>query len=251
VVTGYDHIADHYDETRGGEPRGDEYAADIDAQFPPGEGPILEIGVGTGVVALGLRRRGRRVIGLDLSSPMLERARTRLGPVVVRSDALQMSIATASVAHAVSVWVVHSVSDPVQLFREAARVMRPEGRYVVCTVQRPSPGDEIGTIIAEMGTRVDLRLRAPRSRGVTLDQVLAWSGEAGLRGTVHLMERQWASSPDQELRAIALRTWPALRELDEADVEDVTRPAIDALRAMPEGDVVRRGSSEMVVLQRQ
>lgn len=248
VMTEFDQIADQYDETRGGEQRGDEYAADIDAQLPPGEGPILEIGVGTGVVALGLRRRGRTVIGLDLSSPMLNRARTRLGPVVVRSDALQMAIATASVAHAVSVWVVHSVADPVQLFHEAARVIRREGRYVVCATQRSGPDDEIGAIINEMGARVDARRGAPHPRGVSSDEVLDWAGRAGFTGTVHRFERQWDSTPDQELRAISLRTWPAMRELDEADIEEVTKPAIDALRAMPVTNVIRRVTAEMVVL---
>ena len=55
-MTEFDAIAEHYDETRGGERRGQEYADDIDAHLPAGDGPILEIGVGTGVVALGLRR---------------------------------------------------------------------------------------------------------------------------------------------------------------------------------------------------
>jgi hypothetical protein len=102
-MTEYDQLAEHYDETRGGEGRGDEYAADVDAHLPAGDGPILEIGVGTGVVALGLRRRGRLVIGLDLSAPMLSRARTRLGPVVVLSDAMSMALATGSVARRVGV----------------------------------------------------------------------------------------------------------------------------------------------------
>lgn len=100
--------------------------------------------MGTGVVALGLKRRGRRVVGLDLSAPMISRARARLGPVVVRSDAMDMAVATASIGHAVSVWVVHSVSDPVRLFREAARVLRPGGRYVVFATQRPAPDDTGG-----------------------------------------------------------------------------------------------------------
>jgi ubiquinone/menaquinone biosynthesis C-methylase UbiE len=83
--------------------------------------------VGTGVVALGLRRRGRRVLGVDLSFPMLSRARGRLGPVVACSDAMEMSLATASVAHAVSVWVMQSVAQPVRLLHEAARVIQPRG----------------------------------------------------------------------------------------------------------------------------
>ncbi len=247
-MTEFDELAGHYDETRGGEQRGDEYAADIEAQLPAGEEPILEIGLGTGVVALGLRRRGRTVLGLDLSAPMLARAYARLGPVVVCSDAMRMSIATSSIAHAVSVWVIHSVTDPVQLFREAARVIRPGGLYVVCATQRPAPDDKVGNIITEMSARVDLRRGASRPRGVSVDEVLSWAGEAGLTGEVHLLERQWRSSPSQELQAIALRQWPALRELDEAGIEEVTRPAIEALSALPATDHLRRATAEMVVL---
>jgi len=249
-VTEFDELAVHYDETRGGEQRGDEYAADIDARLPAGDGPILEIGVGTGVVALGLRRRGRTVLGLDLSAPMLARGRARLGPVVVRCDAMKMSVATSSVAHAVSVWVIHSVADPVQLFQEAARVIRPGGRYVVCATQHPVPDDKVGNIITEMTARVDVRRGASRPRGVSIDEVISWAGEAGFIGEVHLLERQWRSSPSQELEAIALRQWPALRELDEAGIVEVTRPAIEALLALPPTDHLRRATAEMVVLRR-
>lgn len=249
-MTEFDQLAEHYDETRGGEQRGDEYAEDVDAQLPPGEGPILEIGVGTGVVALGLRRRGRAVIGLDLSAPMLACARSRLGSVLVRSDAMRMSIATASVAHGVSVWVVHSVAEPVQLFREAARVIRPAGRYVVCATQRPALDDRVGQIIAEMSERVDTCRGASRPRGVTVEEVLDWAAIAGFAGNVHQVDRTWHSSPGEALTAIAYRTWPALRELDEAAIEEVTQSAVEALRALPPEDTVRRATADMIVLQR-
>jgi ubiquinone/menaquinone biosynthesis C-methylase UbiE len=249
-VTAFDDIAEHYDETRGGEQRGDEYARDVDAQLPAGDGPILEIGVGTGVVALGLRRRGRRVIGLDVSEPMLRRARSRLGPVVVLSDATQMALATASVAHAVSVWVVHSVAEPVGLFHEAARVIRPGGRYVVCATQSPAPGDQVGAIIEEMGIRVDARRGASRPRGVSVGEIVTWAGAAGFTGTLHQIRREWRSTPDQELAAVANRSWPALRELDEDAVEEVTRPTIRALRALPATSHLRRATADMVVFER-
>ena len=41
----FDEIAPIYDETRGGEARGDEYAADIDWLLPREPGTLLEIGV--------------------------------------------------------------------------------------------------------------------------------------------------------------------------------------------------------------
>jgi ubiquinone/menaquinone biosynthesis C-methylase UbiE len=247
-VTEFDQLAAHYDEARGGEQRGDAYAADIDTHLPPGEGPILEIGVGTGVVALGLRRRGRAVLGLDLSAPMLARARERLGPVLVRSDAMRMAIGTASVAHAVSVWVVHSVTRPTALFSEAARVIRPGGRYVVCAAQRPCPDDPVGAIIAEMTARVDVQRRASRPRGVSADEVLDWSRTAGFTGRIHHFERRWRGAPAQELMSIEQRAWPALRELDETAIKEVTAPAIEALRALPAEEGIRRATVDMVIL---
>jgi ubiquinone/menaquinone biosynthesis C-methylase UbiE len=249
-VSEFDELADHYDETRGGEQRGDEYAADIDRQLPAHGGTILEIGVGTGVVALGLRRRGRSMVGLDLSRPMLAKGRQRLGPVVVRSDAMAMAIASDSVAHAVSVWVVHSVADPTRVFHEAARVIRPGGYYIVCTTQDPGPDDVIGQIIRQMGDRVDARRRPRRPRSVSAEQVLGWGREAGFTGSIRHFPRQWVSSPADELRSIALRTWPALRELDESTIEKVTRPAITALESLPPGPCARRVSAAMTVLQR-
>jgi ubiquinone/menaquinone biosynthesis C-methylase UbiE len=166
----FDAIADCYDATRGGEQRGDEYAADIDALLPPTDGVILEIGVGTGVVALGLKRRGRRVIGVDLSQAMILRAFRRLGPTVARSDALQMSVATASIDHAVSVWVVHSVKDPLQLFHEARRHLHRQSEPAPGerrSDRRDHPGDDATRRRAE-GSRAAARCH--RRRGARLGE---------------------------------------------------------------------------------
>jgi ubiquinone/menaquinone biosynthesis C-methylase UbiE len=248
-MTVFDQLAADYDATRGGETRGDEYAAAIDEQLPWGEGPVLEVGVGTGVVALGLRRRGRAVLGLDLSAPMLDRARSRLGPIVILSDAMRMPVANRSIAQAVSVWVVHSVRSPGLLFEEVARVLRPGGRYVVCTGQRPAADDPVGQIMEQMSTRVDARRGSARPRGVTPAQVLAWAADAGFAGHRHQFARRWHSTPQDELAAITLRTWSALRELDEKTQDEVTAPAIEALQALPQEECVRRGIAEMIVLE--
>ena len=86
-----------------------------------------------------------------------------------------------------------------------------------------------------------------RPRAVTSDETLVW---AGLTGAVHPVKRRWHSSPDEELLAIEHRQWPALRRLDEAAIADVTRPAIDALRALPATDFIRRATAELIVFER-
>lgn len=248
----FDDIADCYDATRGGETRGDEYAADIDRLIPETDGVILEIGVGTGVVALGLKKRGRRVVGVDLSQQMIRRAVDRLGATVARSDALEMSIGTACIDHAVSVWVVHAVKDPVGLFEEAARVLKPGGKYVVSPNQRTAEDDRISALTRELFQRIDVLRGATRPRGVTASEVLGWAEKAGFRGEIHEFRREWTSPPSDEIRAIETRAWPAMRELDEATIEEVTRPTIEALRSLPDvdADVTRSAVVSVVVLTR-
>ncbi|HEY6472550.1 MAG TPA: methyltransferase domain-containing protein [Acidimicrobiales bacterium] len=246
----FDQLADLYDETRGGEARGDEFASLIAEHLPPPHADtVLEVGVGTGVVALGLAKRGYPVIGLDVSAPMLARARQRLGPTVVLADAMDLPLAAHSLTSAVSVWVVQSVPNPVRLFAQVARVLRPGGRYVVCTTQRPASDDAIGHIIDRMSRAVDERRTGKRPRGVSVEQVLEWSALAGFRGEVHPCERSFVSSPEGELDAIARKSWPALRELDDSAAAEATRPAIEALRALPPGDTERRGFVDLIVLE--
>jgi ubiquinone/menaquinone biosynthesis C-methylase UbiE len=128
-VAVFDAVAERYDETRGGEQRGDAYAAELQARLRD-PGTVLEVGVGTGVVALGLRRQGHSVVGVDLSAAMLTRARDRLGNCVARADACLLPIRSGAIAQAIAVWVVHAVGDADQMFRELARVLSPVAGFL-------------------------------------------------------------------------------------------------------------------------
>jgi SAM-dependent methyltransferase len=83
--TSFDRVAAIYDETRGGERRGDHLADDL---APGIVGPsVVELGVGTGVIARGLRRHGVEVVGFDLSEATMRAAVDRIGPNVAIADA--------------------------------------------------------------------------------------------------------------------------------------------------------------------
>jgi ubiquinone/menaquinone biosynthesis C-methylase UbiE len=65
------------------------------------DGPVLELGCGTGRIAAPVARAGARVIGIDRSAPMLERARRRLArarltdrAMLVRGDIRQLPFRT-------------------------------------------------------------------------------------------------------------------------------------------------------------
>src|SRR5262245_65957371 len=95
----FERIAESYDQTRGGEERGAAFASGI-RPWLPRKGSILEVGVGTGAVALALRQDGLDVVGVDLSPGMLVRAAERLGPRVAVADEQVVPIATGTIAGA-------------------------------------------------------------------------------------------------------------------------------------------------------
>jgi ubiquinone/menaquinone biosynthesis C-methylase UbiE len=245
----YDGVAACYDASRGGERRGDEYAAELDRRLPSDGSPILEVGVGTGVVALGLRRRGRRVIGLDVAPAMLARAVERLGWGLVLGDARSLPLAAGSVAHAVSVWVTHAVEPPEARFAEVARVLQPGGCYLVCPTNRAPDGDLIAAVRAAMFERAEQVHPTWRRHDVSAADILGWGERAGFVGRLDPMAvRSWETSAAEQIRFIHDRVWPALRGIDDRDFDMVTRPALDALDQLPDGPIVQRAEAEVVVL---
>ena len=68
----FDQAAGCYDRTRGLPPRIAARQTELlAAELAGTAGPVLEIGVGTGRIAVPLAEAGFRVLGVDLSAPML------------------------------------------------------------------------------------------------------------------------------------------------------------------------------------
>lgn len=97
---------------------------------------VLEVGVGTGL-ALPLYRREKRVVGIDLSREMLEKAQERvreekLGHVggLLEMNAEQMAFADGSFDIAVAMFTASVVPNAKTLFAEMSRVVRPGGQLL-------------------------------------------------------------------------------------------------------------------------
>ncbi|MCG0278571.1 MAG: class I SAM-dependent methyltransferase [Thermanaeromonas sp.] len=97
---------------------------------------ILDVGCGTGNLSLELARMGVRVTGIDISQPMLDKARfkaEREGLTVkfVLADARKLPFGDETFDAVVSVTALEFVPDLREALEEAYRVLKPGGRLVV------------------------------------------------------------------------------------------------------------------------
>jgi SAM-dependent methyltransferase len=130
------HIADDYDRLY------ERLAPDTDqavaclAELAAG-GPVLELGVGTGRLALPLAARGLSVHGVDASPEMVARLRAKPGGdrvAVELADFTTLDLGTefALVLLAVNtIYALPSQDAQVAVFQTAARHLRPGGVFVV------------------------------------------------------------------------------------------------------------------------
>ncbi len=105
-------------------------------QLRPGQ-HVLEVGIGTGLT-LPLYPSTCRIVGLDLSIPMLAQAQQRLsqrerGPRVnlLRGNAEQLPFAAGSFDVVYAPYVMSVVSDPVNTAKELRRVCARDGRVIL------------------------------------------------------------------------------------------------------------------------
>jgi demethylmenaquinone methyltransferase / 2-methoxy-6-polyprenyl-1,4-benzoquinol methylase len=99
---------------------------------------VLDACCGTGDLAIGARRRGADVVGLDFSAAMLERAR-RKDPSIewVQGDALALPLEDASFDAATVGFGVRNVADLEAGLRELRRVLRDGGRLGILEITTP------------------------------------------------------------------------------------------------------------------
>jgi SAM-dependent methyltransferase len=118
-----------------------------------GHGAALELGIGTGRVALPLHRRGVRVHGIDLSAAMVARLRAKPGAedigVTLGDFATTVVEGTFSLAYLVfnTIMNLTTQDDQVTCFRNVAGHLDPGGCFVievgVPDLQRLPPGDTV------------------------------------------------------------------------------------------------------------
>jgi phosphatidylethanolamine/phosphatidyl-N-methylethanolamine N-methyltransferase len=97
---------------------------------------VLEVGVGTGL-SLALYPDSANIVGIDICSNMLRRARERVRSrrldnvqELLQMDARDMSFADNSFDKVVAMYVIPALDDPRQLVAEMRRVCKQDGELV-------------------------------------------------------------------------------------------------------------------------
>jgi demethylmenaquinone methyltransferase/2-methoxy-6-polyprenyl-1,4-benzoquinol methylase len=117
----------------------------IDRAHLPVGAWLLDIGTGTGDLALEALQRDKQIlaVGADFSSEMMEVGRNRQGGNSVlwlNTDALNLPFATGTFDAVVSGYLLRNVVDVERTLAEQFRVLKPDGR-LVCLDTSPPPKD--------------------------------------------------------------------------------------------------------------
>jgi ubiquinone/menaquinone biosynthesis C-methylase UbiE len=124
----FDRAAGYYDETRSlpGEQM-DLLVSRLIAELPR-EGPCLEIGIGTGRIALPLMRGRIRMVGIDISAEMLRKLVDKAAAVPVAiADATRLPFADRTFHSAIASHVMHLIPGWKTALDELMRVVVPGG----------------------------------------------------------------------------------------------------------------------------
>jgi phosphatidylethanolamine/phosphatidyl-N-methylethanolamine N-methyltransferase len=161
-------------------------------------GRILEVGVGTGISLREYSARNR-VVGIDLSEPMLRRAKARVGQgkldhveTLAVMDAERLGFADACFDVVVAQFVITAVPVPEAALDEFARVAKPDGEIVLVNHLAAESGwrriaeNGIAPLVRQLGWRPEF----PFAR------IAAWAQRAGFR----MLERRSINPVGQLMR---------------------------------------------------
>jgi SAM-dependent methyltransferase len=117
--------------------------------LPPAPADVLDVGCGTGSLALLAAEAGHRVLGVDLSPSMVELARAKLAgasaaATVLTGDAVDPPVAGRTFDVVLARHLVWALADPHSAQRRWVGLLRPAGRLVLVEGRWSAAGEVTG-----------------------------------------------------------------------------------------------------------
>ena len=103
---------------------------------------VLEVGAGAGLALGWYAKQGKRVVGTDFTPSLVREARATYGARVdlAANDAQAVPFRDESFDLVVFFEALYYLPNAARFFREARRVLRPDGRILLCTANKHRPG---------------------------------------------------------------------------------------------------------------
>jgi ubiquinone/menaquinone biosynthesis C-methylase UbiE len=219
----YDRAADFYDATRA-YPEGiaEEIAAFIAKKaFLKADTNMLEIGIGTGRIALPMSAHVSSLIGVDISSRMMAKLREKQTsePIqLAQANAEYLPFAAQSFKNVFISHVLHLVSNPQQVLSEVARVLQRSGQLIhIRGINEHPPAME--ALMNEWRKHRKSGEKSPFERMAT-DELIApndW-----FKMEEHRFIYPDTENPARFLETIQNRWWSNTWELSEPEIEIAT-----------------------------
>jgi SAM-dependent methyltransferase len=241
----FDRAADYYDRTRAvPDTVMAQLVALLVAELPASE-PCLEVGIGTGRIALPLVEAGVAVAGVDISGEMLRKLiakRRGRWPQVAIADATRLPFGGAAFGSAIASHVLHLVPGWKQAVQEVMRVVRPGGVFLASRGGRDRPAwletitrhffieagdppwppgaasiDVVDAHLRELGIEAKPLPNLGIETEVSVDEVIrnleagywsaCWSIAPAVRARAAAATREWATGEFGDLKASRHTVW--------------------------------------------
>ncbi|HZS91946.1 MAG TPA: methyltransferase domain-containing protein [Chloroflexota bacterium] len=234
----FDRAADYYDRTRGYPPGVAERVGQalLTAADATPSTRILELGVGTGRIALPIIKAGYTFTGIDLSARMLERLRAAVRDLpgadqrttLIEGDITDLPFPDASFDAVISVHVLHLVSDRARAIGESVRVLARPGTLlngrdsVVGAGARPEVL-EVGKAWHDLLR--DLGWPVPQDRGLQAAQTTVDEWRRLGAEVDQIIGAEWEKplSPAAEIEAVEQRLWAYTWDIPDATYGEAVR----------------------------
>lgn len=211
----FDRVADVYDATRGLPDDVAERVTDriLAATNAGHDAAFLEIGVGTGRIALPLVKRGYRFTGIDISEKMIGHFREKVGDApnltLVQTDVTNLPVPDGSQDVVLAIHILHLVPEWQKALREVRRVLKSNGHFV--WGGNDMPPEHPGAVIRRQWTAFVREMGGElRPRYADWEHIQEETAEADARTACYRVAR-WASElrPIDLINALHARTFSA------------------------------------------